>query len=64
MENSGIVTSAPYLTRPKRYAYKLTPKGAALLPVLQAICTWGRAELPERWEAPTKFMRLRPKALV
>lgn len=64
MEEGGLIESALYETRPKRYAYKLTPKGAALAPVLQAIARWGEAEIPGRWKAPAAFMRKRPADLL
>jgi DNA-binding HxlR family transcriptional regulator len=64
MENAGLIESTLYQQRPKRYEYHLTPKGAALLPVLQAICKWGESQLPERWKAPASFMRKKPADLV
>jgi DNA-binding HxlR family transcriptional regulator len=60
MEADGLVSAHLYQRRPKRYAYKLTPKGAALMPVLQALSAWGQAHLPDRWVAPEKFMALKP----
>ncbi|WP_328998140.1 winged helix-turn-helix transcriptional regulator [Kribbella sp. NBC_00709] len=41
---SGIVTRSAYQERPTRYAYRLTPRGRALLPVLVALQDWG-----DRW---------------
>ncbi|MFI5693515.1 winged helix-turn-helix transcriptional regulator [Kribbella sp. NPDC051586] len=41
---SGIVSRSAYQERPKRYAYRLTPRGRALLPVLVALQDWG-----DRW---------------
>jgi DNA-binding HxlR family transcriptional regulator len=63
MEADGLVSAQLYQHRPKRYGYKLTPKGAALMPVLQALSAWGQAHLPDRWTAPEKFMRLKPSDL-
>jgi DNA-binding HxlR family transcriptional regulator len=63
MEADGLVSSELYERRPKRYAYSLTRKGAALMPVLQAICRFGCGELPDRWTPPERFMKLRPKDL-
>lgn len=60
MEENGLVASRLYQSRPKRYGYTLTKKGAALLPVLQGLCRWGQAHLPERWRAPDAFMRKTP----
>lgn len=63
MESAGLVKSRLYQVRPKRYEYQLTSKGAALLPVLQAISRWGEAQLPGRWKAPATFMKKRPRDL-
>ena len=41
---SGIVERSAYQERPTRYAYELTPRGRALLPVLVALQDWG-----DRW---------------
>ncbi|WP_350277657.1 winged helix-turn-helix transcriptional regulator [Kribbella sp. HUAS MG21] len=42
--DSGIVERSAYQNRPTRYAYQLTPRGRALLPVLVALQDWG-----DRW---------------
>ncbi|WP_433167347.1 winged helix-turn-helix transcriptional regulator [Kribbella sp. CA-247076] len=42
--DSGIVERSAYQDRPTRYAYHLTPRGRALLPVLVALQDWG-----DRW---------------
>ncbi|GAA1596604.1 hypothetical protein GCM10009804_61380 [Kribbella hippodromi] len=42
--DSGIVERSAYQERPTRYAYGLTPRGRALLPVLVALQDWG-----DRW---------------
>jgi DNA-binding HxlR family transcriptional regulator/peroxiredoxin len=42
--DSGIVERTAYQDRPTRYAYRLTPRGRALLPVLVALQDWG-----DRW---------------
>ena len=42
--DSGIVERSAYQDRPTRYAYRLTPRGRALLPVLVALQDWG-----DRW---------------
>lgn len=64
MEADGLIESRQYQARPKRFEYKLTKKGAALLPVLQAICRFGETQLPERWRTPQAFMRKKPAELV
>ncbi|GAA3127459.1 DNA-binding HxlR family transcriptional regulator/peroxiredoxin [Kribbella aluminosa] len=42
--DSRIVDKVAYQDRPTRYAYQLTPRGRALLPVLVALQDWG-----DRW---------------
>lgn len=42
--DSGVVERSAYQDRPTRYAYQLTPRGRALLPVLVALQDWG-----DRW---------------
>lgn len=46
LEAAGIIVSAPYQKRPTRYAYTLTPKGAALGDVLLAFVHWGKQYIP------------------
>jgi len=60
MEALGLVVRSAYQQRPKRYAYDLTEKGHALLPVLQAMCRWANAHVPGTWRPPESFMALRP----
>ncbi|MDD9381960.1 winged helix-turn-helix transcriptional regulator [Streptomyces sp. ZAF1911] len=38
---AGVLTREPYQDRPVRYAYRLTPRGRGLLPVLVALQDWG-----------------------
>jgi len=63
LEADGLIVSKLYQKRPKRFEYRLTAMGAALMPVLQAISTFGSATLPRRWVAPEKFMKLKPSDL-
>lgn len=60
MEANGLVEKQLYQQRPRRYAYSLTPKGEALLPVLQQLCLWGNAQLPGTWIPPESFMQRQP----
>ncbi|MEU4093162.1 winged helix-turn-helix transcriptional regulator [Streptomyces sp. NPDC026673] len=39
--DADVLTREPYQERPVRYAYRLTPRGRALLPVLIALQDWG-----------------------
>lgn len=43
---AGLVASQPYQQNPTRYSYTLTPKGAALKPVLGALATWAMRHVP------------------
>jgi DNA-binding HxlR family transcriptional regulator len=63
LEADGLVAAKLYQKRPKRFEYRLTAKGAGLMPVLQAICNFGSTTLPNRWIAPDKFMKLKPSDL-
>ena len=46
LEEAGLIDSAPYQERPRRYAYLLSAKGRDLDKVLQAFARWGRQHLP------------------
>ncbi|MER7760897.1 winged helix-turn-helix transcriptional regulator [Streptomyces sp. NPDC097619] len=39
--DAGVLSREPYQERPVRHAYRLTPRGRALLPVLVALQDWG-----------------------
>ena len=41
LEDSGMISSAPYQDNPPRYEYTLTAKGLELKPVLAALARWG-----------------------
>jgi len=56
MEAHGLVRKEPYQERPRRNEYHLTAKGTGLLPVLQAMCRWGNAHIPDTWIPPESFM--------
>jgi DNA-binding HxlR family transcriptional regulator len=58
LESEGLVDRTLYQERPNRYAYRLTEKGRALVPVLQAICRWANDWRPETYKAPDSFMSL------
>lgn len=44
-----------------RAHYRLTRKGADLLPVLQELARWGFEHLPDRWRVPASFMKAKPR---
>jgi DNA-binding HxlR family transcriptional regulator len=41
LEAAGLLRRTPYQTAPPRFDYQLTDSGRALLPVLDALLTWG-----------------------
>ncbi|MFH9084021.1 winged helix-turn-helix transcriptional regulator [Streptomyces sp. NPDC017673] len=55
MERDGLTTRRRLPPPGAAYVYELTPRGRQLLPVLQALGTWGEAELGER--RPTDAVR-------
>ena len=55
MERDGLTTRRRLPPPGAAYVYELTPRGSALLPVLQSLGTWGEAELGER--RPTDAVR-------
>ena len=57
LEAEGLVTKEAYQNRPVRHAYRLTAKGAALLPVLQEISRWANHFIPGTWVPPASFMK-------
>jgi len=42
LERSGLIERCPYLERPPREEYRATPRGAALIPVLRELISWGK----------------------
>lgn len=44
-----------------RSSYRLTRKGADLLPVIQALARWGYTHLEGRWQPPRWFDEASPK---
>ena len=63
LERAGVLTSAPYQTRPVRRSYELTGRGLELVPVAQQLGAWGSGEdgtthgpcgtvLEHRWWCP------------
>lgn len=61
LEAQGIIVKQPYQTRPVRYAYKLTPAGRALLPVLQEMSRWANSFIEGTWMPPEAFMSMKAK---
>jgi DNA-binding HxlR family transcriptional regulator len=46
LEENGIIVKVPYSSRPQRYEYHLTAKGADLLPILLAMAEWAGRHVP------------------
>ncbi|WP_421725078.1 winged helix-turn-helix transcriptional regulator [Bauldia sp.] len=64
LEAFGILRRHRYQERPERFEYRLTKRGAALLPVIQAIAVWGHATVPETWEPGPDFLAAKPDDFV
>jgi DNA-binding HxlR family transcriptional regulator len=52
MESQALVAKIAYQTKPKRFAYQLTDKGKALLPVMRALKNWGMDWIHNRSAEP------------
>jgi DNA-binding HxlR family transcriptional regulator len=59
LEDSGIIRSELYQSKPPRYAYQLTEKGHALGPVLASLAQWGMQHVPKTKPNPTLLKQLR-----
>jgi DNA-binding HxlR family transcriptional regulator len=42
LESAGVIARSPYQNAPTRYEYRLTRSGEDLIPVLDALLTWGK----------------------
>lgn len=60
LEQYGLVTRSAYQENPARHEYRLTERGADLLPVLQALAAWSGKHIPDRWTPPPWFTRGKP----
>lgn len=63
MESAGLIATERARQGSIRGSYRLTARGAALLPVVQAIARWGEDHLPDRWHAPARFYAMTPSDL-
>jgi len=45
LEENGMVTRKIYAEVPARVEYSLTEKGRSILPVMEAMCEWGKRHL-------------------
>lgn len=55
LEAAAVIRKVPYQTAPLRHEYRLTAKGADLLPVLRALVEWGHLHLPGTGSPPPGF---------
>jgi DNA-binding HxlR family transcriptional regulator len=63
LEEHGVVVKVQYSSRPARYEYHLTPKGADLFPVLDAMADWAGRHIPGVGRAtPEMLERIREAA--
>src|SRR5947209_3788742 len=46
LQEAGVLEAVLYSAHPPRYEYRLTPKGAALGPVVKSMVDWGLTHLP------------------
>src|SRR5688572_7524456 len=46
LTDAQIIEREQYSSRPARYSYRLTDRGRALAPVVDAIATWGTTHIP------------------
>ncbi len=52
LESEGMIERRVYADTPVRIEYRLTPKGAALAPVIEAVQQWSRAWPQEEYAEP------------
>jgi DNA-binding HxlR family transcriptional regulator len=59
-----LAEKSRYQETPARFEYRLTAKGAELLPVLLEICRWANRHLPDTWETPKSFTELKSSEII
>ena len=59
LECAGLIEKIPEAS--PRSRYRLTRKGADLLPVLQELARWGFEHIAERWQPPDWFFKAKPQ---
>jgi DNA-binding HxlR family transcriptional regulator len=57
LESAGVIARSPYQSAPQRYEYRLTESGEALIPVLDALSSWGNvhAVMPDDPDRPRRY---------
>ena len=63
LEREGLIGRHAYQERPMRYEYRLTEKGADLLPVVQALMDWSYKHIPGRMQVPEAYRTSKPQEL-
>lgn len=48
LESDGLITRTVYPVVPPKVEYNLSKAGATIVPVLEALCDWGKSYLQER----------------
>lgn len=61
MREVGLIEQTDVRRGARNGSYRLTAKGAELIPLLQEIARWGERNLKDRWKAPEKFYAARPR---
>jgi DNA-binding HxlR family transcriptional regulator len=56
LQESGIVEKKSYQTRPPRYEYRLTQRGADLLPILREMIVWANRHIAGTGKPPAAFL--------
>lgn len=64
LEETGIVIKKPYQTKPLRYEYLLTAKGAELLPILQQLALWAYAHVADCQSPPDWFIQAKSEDII
>jgi DNA-binding HxlR family transcriptional regulator len=60
LEEEGLIERLPGEVVAKHFRYRLTRKGADLLPVLQTLARWGYKHIANRWQPPAWFLKAKP----
>jgi DNA-binding HxlR family transcriptional regulator len=59
---AGIVEKKAYQDRPRRYEYRMTPRGLDLLPLLREMVVWANRHIPGTGRPPKDFFEKAEKA--